>query len=279
MKIIFVCAGNTCRSPMAMGYLNSLNLKNVTATSAGLSFGGEKVSENAAFVMKEAGIDISSHISAPFLKSDFNADKIICMTEQISTALILSGADKSKVFVLGGGIFDPYGKDVNEYRRCRDLIFKSVNSILFDDLLNFSVTVAEEKDIPQIAEVEKECFDKPWSENALYESYKNRTEFAVAKSDGEVIGYIGLTCVLDEGYITNVAVKGKYRRQNIGSILLLKIFDIAKEKELSFVSLEVRDSNEKAKALYQKYGFVKEGVRKSFYEAPKEDAIIMTRRF
>lgn len=279
MKIIFVCAGNTCRSPMAMGYLNSLNLRNVTATSAGLSFGGEKVSENSALVMKEAGIDISSHISAPFLKSDFNADKIICMTEQIKSALIKSGADKNKVLVLGGGILDPYGSDTNGYRNCRNQICESIDSLLFDGLLNFSVTSAEEKDIPQIAEVEKECFNKPWSENALYESYKNRTGFAVAKSGNEVIGYIGLTCVLDEGYITNVAVKEKYRGQNVGSLLLLKTVDIAKEKGLSFISLEVRTSNEKAKALYQKYGFWGEGVRKNFYEDPKEDAIIMTRRF
>ena len=128
-----------------------------------------------------------------------------------------------------------------------------------------------------IAEIEKECFSVPWSEQAVLDSANSGCTFVLFEKDGCPIGYAGLQAVLDEGYITNIAVKKAFRRQGIAKALideLLKKLDT----ELSFISLEVRVSNSAAINLYRLLGFKEEGLRKNFYQAPKEDALIMTKR-
>ena len=85
--------------------------------------------------------------------------------------------------------------------------------------------------------------------------------------------------MLDEGYITNVAVFPQYRKKGVATALIKRVFELAREKKLAFVSLEVRVSNSNAIALYKKAGFKEEGRRKSFYRDPREDALIMTKRF
>ena len=84
---------------------------------------------------------------------------------------------------------------------------------------------------------------------------------------------------MDEGYITNVAVSQKERRKGIGTALLNRVFSYSKDNNLSFVSLEVRESNREAISLYTALGFKEEGKRKNFYDKPKEDALILTKRF
>ena len=84
--------------------------------------------------------------------------------------------------------------------------------------------------------------------------------------------------VLDEGYIDNVAVRPDCRRQGIASALL-GAFERFAQAHLAFLTLEVRASNTPAIALYEAHGFVREGVRKNYYTNPREDAVIMTRRF
>lgn len=127
-----------------------------------------------------------------------------------------------------------------------------------------------------IAEIEAECFSSPWSETAITESVENGTIFSLFEQDGKVVGYAGLQIVLDEGYITNIAVKKELRGRGIGSALLESIKDIALKKGLRFVSLEVRRSNTIAIVLYEKHGFKQVGQRRGFYSNPTEDAIIMT---
>ena len=97
--------------------------------------------------------------------------------------------------------------------------------------------------------------------------------------DGTLLGYAGLLVVLDEGYITNVAVRPAYRRQGIASDLLGVFERFARGHQLTFLTLEVRASNAPAIALYEKYGFQRAGVRPNYYQSPREDAIIMTREF
>jgi ribosomal-protein-alanine N-acetyltransferase len=82
--------------------------------------------------------------------------------------------------------------------------------------------------------------------------------------------------VLDEGYITNVAVSPLHRRKGIAAKLLAELRAQAEEKELSFITLEVRASNVPAIALYEGAGYVPVGTRRNFYSAPKEDALLMT---
>ena len=135
--------------------------------------------------------------------------------------------------------------------------------------------------LDEVAELERICFSVPWSRNMLAEELDNLlSAFLVALDDsGRVVGYAGVQVVLDEGYITNVAVRPECRRQGIAGKLLQVFLDFAKGNRLAFLTLEVRASNYDAIALYGSRGFRSVGRRKNYYEHPKEDAIIMTLEF
>lgn len=135
--------------------------------------------------------------------------------------------------------------------------------------------------LDEVAELERICFSAPWSRNMLAEELDNAlSAFLVALDDTDrVVGYAGLQVVLDEGYITNVAVRPECRRQGIAGKLLQVFLDFAQGNHLAFLTLEVRASNYDAIALYGSRGFRSAGRRKNYYEHPKEDAIIMTKEF
>ena len=131
--------------------------------------------------------------------------------------------------------------------------------------------------IPQIEEIEHECFSRSWTAEQLSSQMRDaQHEFIAAVDDGRVLGYVGLMHVLDEGYISNVAVHPEARRQGIGDALIDALAAKATELELAFLTLEVRESNAPAIALYAKHGFHPVGKRKNYYDAPKEDAVLMT---
>ena len=135
--------------------------------------------------------------------------------------------------------------------------------------------------LDEVAELERICFSAPWSRNMLAEELDNLlSAFLVALDDNDrVVGYAGLQVVLDEGYITNIAVRPECRKQGIAGKLLQVFLDFAQGNHLAFLTLEVRASNYDAIALYGSRGFRSTGRRKNYYEHPKEDAIIMTREF
>ena len=135
--------------------------------------------------------------------------------------------------------------------------------------------------LDEVAELERICFSTPWSRNMLAEELDNLlSAFLVALDDADrVVGYAGVQVILDEGYITNIAVRPECRRQGVAAQLLQVFMDFAKANKLSFLTLEVRASNYDAIALYGSRGFRSMGRRKNYYEHPREDAIIMTREF
>ena len=142
---------------------------------------------------------------------------------------------------------------------------------------NIEICLANDKDIPAIAELEKMCFSAPWSEKAILDTMSGENAiFLVAKEDDAVCGYIGSYFVLDEGYITNVAVNPEFRRRGIGKALVRELIEKGKEKNLSFWTLEVRESNFGAIALYASLGFENVGKRPKFYSNPVESADLMT---
>ncbi len=132
------------------------------------------------------------------------------------------------------------------------------------------------EDLVQVCKIEKDTFSLPWSERSFSESMARKdTVFLVALVAEEVAGYLGCYCIAGTGEITNVAVKKSFRRQGIGGRLLQRLFEEGVTLETREFFLEVRESNEAAILLYSRQGFVKEGIRKNFYEKPVENAIIM----
>ena len=141
-----------------------------------------------------------------------------------------------------------------------------------------TVVPMQERHLAALAEIEKACFHAPWSADMLREEL-GKGLFLVAERDGAAVGYVGCQTVLDEGYITNVAVRPECRRNGIAQKLLQVFLDFAQAHKLAFLTLEVRASNYGAIALYGSRGFRSVGRRKNYYEHPKEDAIIMTKEF
>lgn len=143
--------------------------------------------------------------------------------------------------------------------------------------MEFRIVDVSAEHIRQIEEIERDCFSRPWTAEQLKSQMRDaQHEFIAAVSDGRVLGYLGLMYVLDEGYISNVAVHPDARRQGIGDTLIDALAAKAAELELAFLTLEVRESNAPAIALYAKHGFHPVGKRKNYYDAPKEDAVLMT---
>ncbi len=271
-NIIFVCTGNTCRSPMAEGYLKSKG-KDFNVISRGLAADGSPVSQNSKTAMEKIGIDISSHVSKQLmLEETQNAHLIVCMSDSHANILKSVGINDTKIKVLG--VSDPYGCDLQTYEKCRDQIIKGIDNLFSD----FSIREFKENDETFIAGLEKECFSQPWSEKAILEARENNTIFLVAEENKKIIGYAGLQTVLDEGYITNVAVTKEHRGKGVAKALMEKLLEKGEEQNLSFITLEVRESNLAAINLYKKFGFIKEGERKNFYVSPRENAHIMTKR-
>ena len=135
--------------------------------------------------------------------------------------------------------------------------------------------------LDEVAELERLCFSVPWSRNMLAEELDNAlSAMLVALDDqGRVAGYAGLQVILDEGYITTVAVRPDCRRQGVAGQILQVFLDFAQAQGLAFLTLEVRASNQAAILLYGSRGFRGMGRRKNYYEHPREDAIIMTKEF
>ena len=129
------------------------------------------------------------------------------------------------------------------------------------------------EDIPAVAQIEKECFSQPWSEQGFLDGMKDAIFFVA--EDPQIAGYIGMYRMPPEGEITNVAVTRKMRGKGYGRELLLTMQRWAAEHEIDRIILEVRSKNEPAIQLYRTYGFEKIGVRKNFYQFPREDADIM----
>ena len=129
-----------------------------------------------------------------------------------------------------------------------------------------------------VAALERICFSDPWSRQLLASELDNDlSAFLVALDDeGEVAGYAGPQVVLDEGTVTDIAVRPDCRRRGVASQLLEVFLNFARGNRLAFLTLEVRASNYDAIALYGSRGFRSAGRRKNYYEHPREDALLMT---
>ena len=144
--------------------------------------------------------------------------------------------------------------------------------------MNYKIELIQSSDdVGQLAEIEQECFAHPLEEKQILSLLGDgRTLFLAAREGDLLTGSVWVQTVLDEGYIGNVAVRPAFRRRGIADALLHALEILGRERELSFLTLEVRAGNAPAIALYEKNGYVRAGRRPGYYDHPKEDAILMT---
>ena len=135
--------------------------------------------------------------------------------------------------------------------------------------------------IDALAELERVCFSTPWSADSLAEELDNpHAVFRVAVDDaGNLLGYVGMHHLLDEGFITNVAVFPIARRQGVARALLADLTAYGTAHSLYRITLEVRVGNAAARTLYESEGYKLDGIRPGFYRAPAEDAAIYSLYF
>ena len=134
--------------------------------------------------------------------------------------------------------------------------------------------------VAQIAQLEKQCFSDPWSENSVASELNNRLSLWLVALDGATVaGYIGSQSVGDEADMMNVAVHPDYRRRGIARELVMGLVAALGEKGVHSLVLEVRASNAPAIALYEQLGFIQVGRRPNYYRNPKEDALILRKEW
>ncbi len=282
MKILFICTGNTCRSVFAQALMEKRcrhDKLDIECDSAGVfAFVGDRAVDNTIEVLKEKGIDVSEHRTkrlSEYMAEEY--DLFICMgQEHLEPTAALVG--ESKVRLFGEGIWDPEDDDISIFRLCADKIEREVKT-LAKELSKLVIRPMTDEDVDFIAQTEKECFSQPWSADAVREELNNENAvFFVAEYLCDKVGYMGMHTVVDECYVANVAVVKKYRRRSFGKKLLRYAEEKARERDCAFISLEVREGNKSAIALYTSEGYEKAGERKNFYSNPKENALIMTKK-
>ena len=138
----------------------------------------------------------------------------------------------------------------------------------------------DQSHVAAIAELEKICFNDPWSVNSISSELNNRLSlWIVAMDSGKLAGYVGSQSVLGWADMMNLAVDPDYRKQGIGRRLVEELICRLKEDEVTCLTLEVRASNDPAISLYKSMGFTEVGRRPGYYHNPKEDALILRKEW
>lgn len=133
------------------------------------------------------------------------------------------------------------------------------------------------KDVPAVHAIEVNSFAVPWTYDAFVkEVTENRcARYIVLREDSVPVAYAGVWLVIDEGHITNIAVRADRRGRGYGKMITRALIQLAADTGITWMTLEVRRGNRAAIALYKKLGFVEVGYRKRYYSDNQEDALVM----
>ena len=141
-----------------------------------------------------------------------------------------------------------------------------------------SIRQMKTEDAAAIAEMEHQTFSDAWSEKAILDTLRNpKTICLVAEKIGKIIGYCMVYTADDEADIARIAVQKESRRFGVASELIHALDVICWENQIQIIMLDVRVSNDEARAFYGKHGFTQDGIRENYYKNPIEDAILMSR--
>lgn len=144
------------------------------------------------------------------------------------------------------------------------------------EMMKVEISEMTPQDVPEVAALERQIFTMPWSENGFLSSLQSQdTLYLIARREGRLLGYCGFLQSFDEADITNVAVAPEERGRGVAYEMLSELMQRGRERGVMRYTLEVRIGNAAAVHLYQKLGFISAGIRKNFYEKPREDALIM----
>ncbi len=131
-------------------------------------------------------------------------------------------------------------------------------------------------DIEEVRAIDARCYPSAWSHNAYVTELSNRSAtYLVAREGDTIVGVAGQWTIMDEAHITTLAIDPSRQGRKIGERLLIALLDIALQSRATHVTLEVRESNRVAQALYKKYGFKAQALRKNYYTDTVENAVVM----
>lgn len=130
--------------------------------------------------------------------------------------------------------------------------------------------------VAEVSLLERSCFGAHWTATNFHKELDNeRCSYFVSVLDNQVIAYLGYWQILEEAHITAVGVNTKYRKRGLAQDLMIKMLNDCLDKSIRWITLEVKASNIGAQKLYEKFGFSVMGRRKNYYQAEREDALIM----
>jgi len=145
--------------------------------------------------------------------------------------------------------------------------------------IGITIRIPLPEDLTQVVALENRCFVDPWLQESLEQELSSDSLRLplVAEAGGKIVGYLMAWKIVDQLHILNIAADPDFRRRGVGTALLRAASGKATEMGLGEITLEVRQSNNEARAFYLRHGFVATGLRRSYYADNGEDAIIMTR--
>ena len=174
------------------------------------------------------------------------------------------------------GITWTTGMEKSEIQESKQLNDVSIAEETVMDADVFRITPLKREDIPAVEQIERENYSLPWSARAFFDALeRDYYLFLKAEERGVLAGYCGCMRSFEVAEITNVTVRQDFRRRGIAKRLLAELMDQARALGTERFTLEVRRSNAPAIALYHSLGFRDEGVRRNYYESPREDALIL----
>ena len=288
-KVLFVCTGNTCRSPMCASVASAKY--GISADSRGLAADGSLISHNAVTALRERGFDADENRASLPLTAEDIADADLVVTVTPAHAKIIRDAlpqFAEKIVPMPLPISDPFGGDLILYRAGLSDIEAALEMLFGADcsedsrgrlsLQRYGLKIIDATPdmIDGIAALELRAFTVPWSKKTFESAFQSDKVSVFAALDGDTLaGFACLMCIAPDAELMNIAVDDAYRSQGIGSSLMDAVQERAASLGAEEIFLEVRESNAPARHLYEKYGFEVLGKRKGYYQKPVEDAILM----
>ena len=144
-------------------------------------------------------------------------------------------------------------------------------------LSNLTIRAMSESDLDEIIAIEKKSFADPWSQRLFRETllFPHSVNFVLESPGGEVVGYLNLYLIAQEGHLLNLAIHPAWRRQGLATAMLAHTIQYLRQRQALQLFLEVREKNQSAIRLYRKLGFEVVGKRKKYYAETNEDALVM----